>query len=188
MAKTWLSDEMNTVWSGYLSGTATAGVAGGPTQLRGTEFRAVAKFHRFTVECAATNPMPNAAAGNFATTDIIVLTRMKVIERIWFGRIYIGAGWGTGVTLTIGKTDLNNSSNTDAAHYKAATSVAAAGNFDLDLNMTEQVGDDPIGDQTTGQKIPQFGSGDIWITATIAGSVNTTGTLIGYIITTEEGN
>ena len=45
-----------------------------------------------------------------------------------------------------------------------------AGSFDFDSNMGEQVGADPAGDQSTGNKPPNFGSQDIQITATVAGT------------------
>jgi len=185
----WNADELNTIVQGYLGGVAVAGVAGGPTQVRATEYRGIIKVHRFTVEAATPNPVPGAAAGSIVNGDTLILTWMDPNERIWFGRLYIGVAWGAGTTMSIGKIDLNNAANTDAVHYKAATAIAAVGSFDLDTNMTEQVGADPLGDQTAGNLIPMFGSNKIWVTATIGGAnPNATGTLIGYVFTTEEGN
>jgi len=185
---TWVSDQINTIYSGVLGGTATAGVAGGPIFPRATEIRGIFKVYRFTVEAATPNPIPGQAAGSLAAGDTLVLAWLNPTERIYFGRVYFNA-WTAGLTLSVGKLDKNNAANTDAVHYKAATSVAAAGTYDLDTNMTEQVGADPLGDQTTGNLIPMFGSDKVWITATIAGGTPAAGsTLTGFIMVVEEGN
>ncbi len=191
----WISDQINTLYSGFLGGTATAGVAGGPLQPRATEVRGITKVHRFTVAFATPNPLPNAAAGSIVSGDTVWLALLDPTERLYFGRIWFGA-WGAGATLSIGKLDLNNSANTDAVHYLPATSIAAAANFDLagasaalaPSEMTEQVGADPLGDQTTGQLIPAFGSNKIVVTGTFGGTTPTAGTLAGFILTVEEGN
>lgn len=191
----WISDQINTLFTGFLGGTATAGVAGGPLQVRATEVRGIPKVHRFTIEFATPNPIPNQAAGSPVTGDTFWLAEMDPTERLYFGRIWFGA-WGTGATMSFGKIDTNNAANTDAVHYLSLTSIAAAGTFDLagasaalaPSEMTEQVGADPLGDQTVGQQIPQFGSGKIIFTGTLGGTTPISGTMTGFILCVEEGN
>ena len=186
----WYSDQLALVNQGALGGLAIAGVAGGPQQPRATEYRGLVKVDRFTFEAATPNPAPGFPAGSIVQNDVLILAQLNdPMQRIYMGRIYILTGWGAGVTLSVGKIDLNNSVNTDPVHYLAAASIAAVGTLELNLNMTEQVGATPIGDLTVGQGLPQFGSAPILITATIAGAApNATGTLAGFIFISEEGN
>lgn len=187
---TWNSDQLALTSQGALGGLAIAGVAGGPQLTRSTEYRGLVKVDRFTFNAATPNPMPGFGAGAMASGDVLVLAQMNdPVQRIFMGRIYVTAAWGAGVTLSVGKIDLNNAANTDPAHYLVATSVAATGLLELNLNMTEQVGVTPIGDLTIGNTLPMFGSAPILITATIGGAApNATGTLQGFIFISEEGN
>lgn len=187
---TWQSDQLALSMQGAFTGPAIAGVAGGPQLPRATEYRGLVKEIRFSFEAATPNPMPGFGAGAIAQNDVLILAQLNdPNQRIYMGRIYVGAGWGAGVTLAVGKIDLNNPANTDPAHYLAAASIAAVGLLELNLNMTEQVGATPIGDQTVGQTLPDFGSNSILITATVGGAApNATGTFQGFIFITEEGN
>lgn len=188
MPNTWIADQINTLFSGYLGGTATAGVAGGPLQVRSSELRGILKVHRFTVEQATPNPLPNNPAGAVATGDVFWLALLDPTERIFLGQIFFNAWGGTAPTISIGKVDLNNSANNDAVHYLAATNITSAGNSFLNANMTEQVGADPLGDQTTGNLIPAFGSNKVVVTGTLGGTLGSNGTITGYVLTVEEGN
>lgn len=191
----WVSDQINTIYSGFTGGTATAGVAGGPQMTRATEVRGITKVHRFTVEVDFPNPMPDSPlvpGTTFANGDTLVLAWMDPTERIYFGRVYVLTGLGATVTLSFGKLDTNYSANTDPAHYLAATGANTVGALaDFNLNMTEQVGADPRGDQTVGNFIPFFGSGKVYLTATIGGAAPTAGVgakFSGFILCVEEGN
>src|SRR5215467_8292957 len=96
MPKTWISDQINTLYSGFLGGTATAGVAGGPVMVRATEVRGITKVHRFTVEAAYPNPLPDSPIDSFTmgAGDTIVLAWMDPTERIYFGRVFILSAFG----------------------------------------------------------------------------------------------
>lgn len=190
MPKTFVCDQINTLYSGFLGGTATAGVAGGPTFVRSTEVRGITKVHRFTVEANYPNPLPDLPLrtnGNttFAANDLIVLAWMDPTERIYFGKVFITNAWGGNISF--GKLDTNCDDNTDPIHYKAAT-AGTVGNFEFDKNMTEQVGADPRGDQTECNHIPAFGAGKIWLTATISAVPTAGGRIVGFVLCVEEGN
>ena len=164
--------------------TASGGLAGAPQQTRGAERTGKVHWKHFTLSnSGASVPSPSLGGASLANGDVITLGGQRIIDRIIFGRFYFSA-WGAGVTASVGKTDLNNSANTDAVHYKAATSVAAAGSFDLDTNMGEQVGADPTGAVTdTGNALPTFGSGPIQINLTIGGGTPAaSATLNGYYL------
>ncbi len=181
MAPEYVSDQLF-----QLSPSSAGGIQGGPGQIRGAEFKGKVRWRHFTLSnSGAAVPSPSLGGASLAIADIIDLGGAKVIERMIFGRVYFSA-WGTSATLSIGKKDPNNSSNTDAAHYKALTSVATAGTYDFDLNIGEQIGADPAGDQSTGNKTPSFGSADIIITATVAGATPAIdATLNGYYLTSD---
>lgn len=184
----WVSDQINTIYSGFLGGTATAGVAGGPQLVRATEIRGIPKVHRFTVEQSTPNPLPDVpvtVGASFAAGDTIVLAWMDPTERIYFGRVFVTATFAS--TLSFGKYDTNWSQNTDPAHYLSG-GAGTAGQLDFNLNMTEQVGADPRGDQTLGNWIPSFGSGKIWLTMTFGSTPAAGAALTGFIFTVEEGN
>jgi hypothetical protein len=185
MATKYLSDQIAKFLD--INGIAAAGLTGAPSYPRATEVRGLVKVYRFTVEQAAPNPMPGESDLSVATGDQFILAKLKPTDRLYFIEIFSGA-WGGSTTLAIGKIDPNNSGNTDLEHYLAATSVVAAGNIFITKNMTEQVGDDPIGDQTTGNQLPSFGSADIEIVATLGGTIDTGGILVGYMLIVEEGN
>lgn len=161
--------------------TASAGLAGGPNLNRSAKDGASAGVHiaDFTVPASG----PGSANG-----DVIYLCQLNVMSRI--SRIVlIFSAWGTSVTLSIGKVDPNNAANTDAVHYLAATSVAAAGNnTPLGANLGEQVGADPSGAVTdTGNAVPGFGELPIIITATIGGAAPTAAATLRAIIEESPG-
>lgn len=186
--KLWICDQINTLYSGFLGGTATAGVAGGPTMVRATEVRGITKVHRFTVEEEFPNPLPDIPVDpdeKPKSGDTIVLAWMDPTERIYFGRVFVLSAFGG--TLKFGKLDTNFRENTDDDHYLAAGS-GAVGQLDFNLNMTEQVGADPRGDQTYGNWIPAFGSGKIWLTMTLGANPTAKAKLAGFVLCVEEGN
>jgi hypothetical protein len=187
---TWISDQINTIYSGYLGGTATAGVAGGPVMVRATEVRGITKVHRFTVEADYPNPLPDSpvvAGTSFVAGDTIVLAWMDPTERIYYGQVWPTSAVGAG-TISFGKIDTNYPANTDPAHYLAATALVVGTPVNFNLNMTEQVGADPRGDQTYGNWIPAFGSGKIWLTATVGAALTAGGQITGFVLCVEEGN
>lgn len=188
MPDIWISDQINTLYSGFLGGTATAGVAGGPTLVRATEVRGITKVHRFTVEAEFPNPLPDTPlvpGHGIGAGDTIVLAWMDPTERIYLGQVFILSAFGT--TISFGKFDTNFYQNTDPQHY-LLNGAGTVGQLNFNLNMTEQVGVDPRGDQTIGNWIPAFGSGKIWLTATVTGAPTSTARLAGYILCVEEGN
>lgn len=188
---TWVSDQVGLFQQGLSGGQAVAGVAGAPGQPRGSEVRGLLKVYRFTIELATPNPVPGQPGGAVANNDTFIVAVLKPTDRVFSGTVVELSTWGAGVTLSFGKIDTNNASNTDAVHYMAAQSMAAAAGtiYTFTTNLGEQVGADPIGDQTSGQQLPQFGSGPIYVTATVGGATpNATGTLNGFIYITEEGN
>lgn len=184
----WVSDQINVLYSGFLGGTATAGVAGGPQLVRASEVRGITKVHRFTVEQATPNPLPDspvAVGSSFVGGDTVILAWMDPTERIYFGRAFITSAFAS--TMSFGKIDTNWSNNTDLQHY-LANGAGAVGQLDFAANMTEQVGADPRGDQTLGNWIPAFGSGKIWLTLTFGSTPSAGAALTGFILTVEEGN
>ena len=174
---------MSTAYALQLSqgtATATAGLAGGPNLARSTEDAGPIRVKH------ATFTIPASGAGS-QIADVIVLCNLGVFSRFYYAYVATSA-WGTSATLSIGKIDPNNSSNTDSAHYAALTSVAAAGSFLTGLAVGEQVGVDPTGASTdTGNAAPYFGSADIQITATIAGAAPTAAGTLNVVIFYSDG-
>lgn len=192
MAQDWLSDQVLNFFNSKVGGLASAGVAGAAGIFnRATEDRGLIKVIKFNVELATPNNPPNVSGSSIGNGDTLILAELKPTDRIFFGRVYEVASWGTSVTISFGKRDSNDSTKTSATRYLAASAFdAAAGtSYDFNLNMGEQVGTDPVGDQTAGQLLPTFGSGPIYLTGTVGGATpNSTGSLNGYILVTEEGN
>ena len=145
-----------------LSGaTASGGVAGAPTQVRSPQ--AAGKL-QIGVDSYVT-------AGTEATGTVIEWwPQMPVTSRLVYGTISWGA-LGSGALLSVGKVDPNNSANTDAVHYlNPATAANVAGSALFNNNVGEQVGQDPLGDQSTGNTAPAFGAAGIIVTSTITGA------------------
>lgn len=188
MAATYLSDQTY-LFVNSVSGIALPGLTGAPQVTRATEVRGLLKTYHFTIEQDSPNPMPGQTATTVASGDIFIIAYMKPTDWIYFGRLYWTAWGGTNVLAVVGKIDPNNSTNTDNDHYLGATALLNAGTDDLDLNLPEQVGDDPAGDQSVGNTLPEFGAQDIQITLTIAASaLDTGGTIRGFLMVVEEGN
>lgn len=187
MAKTWLSDQMLKIKS--IFGTANAGLGGAPDFPRATEIRGIVKVIKFDIEQDTPNPQPGDAAGSVGNADIFIIAELKVTDRIYFGRVYFNA-WGSDIAMQVGKIDPNNVTNTDADHYLVATSIVTPGVADINLNIGEQVGDDPKGDQSIGNLPPNYGSQDIQITVSVGGSsfAGGGGTIKGFLLVVEEGN
>jgi hypothetical protein len=138
---------------------ATGGIAGAPTQVRST---LAAGNSQVMLDSYVT-------AGTETTGDVIEwypqIEPTATLHRLvlYFGPL------GSGITVSFGKIDPNNSANTDGVHYMALSAAAVAGSVEANLNLWEQVGTDPAGDQSTGQTAPGFGSLPIIITSTIGG-------------------
>lgn len=174
---------MSTVYCSQLnSGLATAvgGLAGGPNLARSTEDSGPVRVKH------ATFTVPSGSGAGSQIGDIIVLANLGVFSRFYYAIVYNGA-MGSSATISIGKIDPNNSTNTDSAHYVALTSVTSAGNFLCALNAGEQVGADPAGDQSTGNVPPAYGSQDVQITATVAGAALTAAAILNVIIFYSDG-
>jgi hypothetical protein len=167
-----------------MGATTVGGIGGAPQQTRGAERKGKLHWKHWTLSnSGAATPSASLGGASLAIGDVIVLGNQNWQDRMVFGRNFFSAA-GAGTLMSVGKLDLNNAANTDAVHYKAATTVAAAGNYDLDTNMGEQMGTDATGAVTdVGNALPFFGSGSIQVTATITGAVPAVGTTLnGYFI------
>lgn len=146
-----------------LSGaTASGGIAGGPLQNRST----TAGGKRQTGIDSYTVP---ASSGPASGDTIYFWPQMITTSRITDLKMEL-SGFGANVTVSMGKVDPNNSANTDATHYIPATDASIGGITDIASNLGEQVGADPLGDQSTGQTAPGFGDLPIILTATFGGT------------------
>ena len=151
---------VNTVLA--LSGpTASGGIAGGPQFPRSP---AAAGKLQIGVDSYVT-------AGTETTGSVIEFwPQMPSTSRLVYGMISWGA-LGSGALLSVGKIDPNNSANTDAVHYlNPAEAANNPGSALFNNNVGEQVGQDPLGDSSTGQAAPGFGALPIILTATITGA------------------
>lgn len=191
MALKWLSEQVSQILNVF--GTASPGIAGSPTFPRATEIRGLMKIYRFSVLADAMKPFPGGSSAALAATDSIIVALLKPTDRIYFGKVFSNAWGGTTVVGAFGKVDPNNASNTDLTHYSSGLDLSG-GLSDVDIIVTnsgEQVGDDPKGDLSVGNTIPSFGSDDIQIVLTVAGTLNVdpTGLQVnGWIMVVEEGN
>jgi hypothetical protein len=104
----------------------------------------------------------------------VIIGLLTVQNKVVRQRIFFDA-LGIATLLSSGKIDMNDATKTDAAHYVNAVAAASAGNIEATLNMGEQLGGDPAGDQTTGQSIPGFGQAPIILTLTFTGGAPTPG-------------
>lgn len=191
MAVKWLSDQVLKIIANQ--GVALPGLTGSPDFPRATEVRGLLKIYHFNIEADAVNPFPGSSAGALASTDSIVVALLRPTDRIYFGQAFANAWGGTTVVGALGKVDPNGSGGTDLTHYCSGLDLSAGfANQNLIVtNSGEQVGVDPAGDQSVGNKIPSFGSANIQIVFTVAGTLNVdpTGlTLNGWIAIVEEGN
>lgn len=185
----WASNQMSDIFNQVQGGSALAGLTGSPAVRRSTEIRGITKVINFNVAQAAMKPLPgNSLGSGLVLGDSIILALLAPTDWVYFGRIYWNAWGGTGLTLAIGKYDVNTATAT-VNRYLAATSITAASNADINTNVPEQVGTDPAGDQSAGNAIPGFGSLPVYLTATIAGTTLATGGLLsGYFLIVEQGN
>jgi hypothetical protein len=154
--------------------TTSAGIQGGNLQIR--SIVAAGKLQIL----ADTYTIP-ASAGP-ASGDVLNWYPLPFpIATIVYARLFWDA-LGAGVTVALGKVDPNNSANTDANHYFAPTSAAVAGNATANTNIWEQVGTDPLGDQTTGNTVPQFGSAGIQFTTTFGGGTPSASAVLKLVV------
>lgn len=153
--------------------SATAGLAGAPNQVRSSQIEGHVQGFEFSFT------IPASGAGSTAG-DQVIIGYMSPFARIEDIVLFNGA-MGANVTLSLGKTDPNNSSNTDNTHYLDATDVSVAGRVWAQKNLPEQVGTDTAGDQSTGNTAPGFGALPIEVTATIGGTPTTSAKFQGVI-------
>lgn len=188
MPNLWLSDQVAQIL--YTQGSAIAGIGGAKDYPRATQVRGILKVYKFSWSQETPIAMPGDTATVPALNDQIVLALLKPTDYLYFGRLYLGDFGGTDLFLSVGRIDPNNSTNNDVDRYLAAVDVSGAASIkDLDLNMMTQVGTDPAGDQSIGNKIPSFGSADIQITAQITGTtIGTVAAFSGFLMVVEEGN
>lgn len=169
----WQSDQIQVTL-----GTFTGGLGGAPKKLRSSILTGKLRYAEFTFKQGTT--------ATVALNDTIDMAYLKPTDRIIFGRFYNSA-LGAGATFSIGRVDSNNSANNSATQYKNAVSVAAAGTFDLDLNLPSEVGVDPAGDGSTGNQIPNFGGGKVTIQGTFGGAAPAgASTINGFVLYVEE--
>lgn len=154
--------------------SAVGGLAGGNNQSRST-FAGGRVRH---AKCKFTIPATGAGS---ASGDVVYLWQFGPFTDISFIQVFHTA-LGAGVTLSIGKVDTNNSVNTDAVHYASAVDVSLAGNFTAgSMNMDEEAGKDPAGDNSVGNLAPGYGNGFIYLTATITGTPTAAATLMAIV-------
>ena len=153
--------------------TSSAGIQGGDLQIRST----VAAGKSQVILDSYTVPASAGPAAGDTVQWFPTLTPTDTLKRI---TLYWDA-LGAGCTVSLGKQDPNNSANTDAVHYMGATSAAVAGSADGNLNLWEQVGTDPAGDQSTGNTAPGFGALPIVITTTFGGASPTASAVIKIV-------
>lgn len=140
--------------------TATGGVAGAPVFPRST---VAASRVQIGIDWYTT-------LGTETTGSVIEWwPQLGVDDRLVYALLSWGA-LGSGALISLGKIDPNNSANTDAVHYLAAVGAATTGSALANVNIGEQVGQDPLGDQSTGNTAPAFGAANIILTSTITGA------------------
>ena len=158
-----------------LQTTALGGLGGGPNLTRSSVAGGRLSYIKAKFVVPATGP-------GSANGDVIYLWPLYPVIDIAYIQV-ITTAWGSGVTLSIGKLDANNASNTDPVHYAAATSVASAGSFlAAGTNLGEEFGPDPMGDTSVGNTPPGLGGSTDIITATIGGGTPTTGAILMVLI------
>src|SRR6185312_5987399 len=140
--------------------TASGGIAGGPTMVRSP---AAAGKLQIGVDSYIT-------AGTETTGSVIEWwPQMPATARFVYGILTWG-NLGSGALLSLGKSDPNNAANSDANHYLVPTAAAASGSAMANVNVGEQVGQDPQGDDSTGNTAPGYGALPIILTSTITGA------------------
>jgi hypothetical protein len=168
---TWQSIDTVNALSGP---SAVGGVAGSPVQNRSTT--AAGKY-----QCGIDEFIVPASAGPAIGDVLYWWPQMETTARIKSIEIYWTA-LGAGATFTVGKVDPNNSANTDPAHYIGLTDASLAGRAAISLNVGEQVGQDPLGDQSTGQTAPAFGNAKIIPTLTFLGAAPAASAIITMVL------
>lgn len=163
-----------------LGGAAIAGLGGASSLNRSPEEKGAIRVRRFSFT------IPASGAGSVAA-DQIKLPGMKTTDRIYGIRVFAPA-LGANQTLAIGKIDTNNAANTDPNHYLAPTAVVNPGILDANINMTEQVGVDATGDETTsGNALSPsagggYGSGPIHPAITLSATPTTAAQILGFYL------
>lgn len=143
-----------------LTGTpSTGGVAGGVLQVRSPQ--AAGKVQAMVDSYVGLGTETTGAVIEF-WPQVPVTSRILRIRLAW-------DALGAGAFISVGKIDPNNSANTDAAHYIVSVDGSNAGFAEAALNMGEQVGQDPLGDESTGNTAPGFGQLPIIFTVTVTG-------------------
>lgn len=174
---TWMSNELLAATQGM---TSLGGIKGGPQQNRGAQDHGGLQVGIATF----TNP----ASSGLAEGDLLELIPLMFPTDRFVSMLGVFGAFGSSVTASFGKIDPNNSPNTDAAHYLAASSIASATTLTADVNLGEQVGADPAGDDSTGNAIPGYGAQSIIPTITFGGATPAASKTVLTIITFLQGS
>ena len=143
-----------------LSGTTSSGgIAGAPQQTRSP--MAGAKLQAMIDSYVGLGTETTGAVIEF-WPQVPVTARITSLLVKW-------DALGAGGFISVGKIDPNNSSNTDNQHYVTSVDGSNAGFLYAIKNMGEQVGQDPLGDESTGNTAPGFGQLPIIFTLTVTG-------------------
>lgn len=172
---------MSAYWSDqidfYKGNSSLGGIQGSPNFGRGTNIKGGLQMWRFTFTNAVSTNAGTVIT--LAQNDTLDLAYLDTQVRLLALFLYWGA-FGASATLSVGRVDPNNSSNSSAARYLSALDISSA-QTDLVMHMLlsgDQVGTDPLGDDTTGESAPTFGAAPITIQATFGGATPATGKLL----------
>lgn len=155
--------------------SSLGGIQGSPNFGRSTNIKGGLQVWRFTfTNTTSTNAGVSVVLAQNDTMDLAYLEPQCRIFGIWVG---VPVAGGAGMTLSIGRVDPNNSSNSSATRYLSGYDVSAAllTAAEVMLLFGDQVGSDELGDQSTGNKAPAFGAAPITIRATFGGATPAAG-------------
>jgi len=168
-----------------LVGTFTGGLGGAPSQIRASQ-RAKAKAINFTF-------VQTAGANN--ATDYVKIARLFPTDYLldWMMNITANAP-GANILMNMGKIDDYGTANN--AFFDSAIPIANLGVIrpgqssngtallaTITSKLPVQVGTDPVGDQSSAQGVPNFGSGPITVTFTLYnGSAANNASYAGYLL------
>ena len=154
--------------------SAAAGLTGSPNQARSTQIKGHVQNEEFSFT------IPSSGAGS-ASGDQIIIGYISVYARVKMIALRNDA-LGSGVTLSFGKTDPNNSANNDNVHYLDPIDASVASSqIYMAKNIPEQIGTDATGAVTdTGNAVPGFGALPIEVVLTIAGTPTSGAKIAGW--------
>lgn len=156
-----------------VAGTFTGGLGGAPTLIRSSQ--------KDKVTAIAFHFTQGGTQGNINdTVDLAYVTPTTYV----YGGILIFSAGGSSNTSQVGLVDKNNSSNSNATLFMAATSTASAGSLPIqNTTLPVQAGTDPAGDETTGNAPPGYGVLNNTIQLKFAGAgFAASATMNGYLL------